>query len=123
MPRPMSSVDKSSSSPAENPSLLTGRNWFERLLVGFIDNHTPKCREVIKLLSQSMEVKLPITTRIKLRLHYLICAWCQRYEEQLRALRKIASLFPERADDCCPETLPDSSKERLKQALRERTPE
>ena len=52
----MSSVDKSSSSPAENPSLLTGRNWIERLLVSFIDNHTPKCREVVRLLSQSMEV-------------------------------------------------------------------
>jgi hypothetical protein len=115
----MSSIDKSSSSSAENPSLLTGRNWFEKLLVGFIDNHTPKCREVIKLLSQSMEVKLPITTRIKLRFHYLICIWCQRYEKQLRALRKIASSLPERVDDCCPETLPDSSKERLKQALRE----
>jgi hypothetical protein len=119
MPRPMSSVDKSSSSPAVNPSLLTGRNWFEGLLIGFIDNHTPKCREIIKLLSQSMEVKLPITTQIKLRLHYLICAWCQRYEEQLRTLRKIASSFPERVDNCCTETLPDSSKERLKQALRE----
>jgi hypothetical protein len=32
----MSSVDKSSSSPAENPSILTGRNWFERLLISFI---------------------------------------------------------------------------------------
>ena len=116
----MSSVHKSSSLPAENPSLLTGRNWFERLLVRFIANHTPKCREVIKLLSQSMEVKLPITTRIKLRLHYLICAWCQRYEKHLRALRKISSSLPEHVDDCCPETLPDSSKERLKQALRGR---
>ena len=123
MPRPMSIVDKSSSSPAENPSPLTGRNWFERLLVGFIANHTPKCREVIKLLSQSMEVKLPVTTRIKLRFHYLICIWCQRYEKQLRALRKIASSLPEHVDSCCPETLPESSKERLKQALRESKPE
>lgn len=119
----MSIVDKSSSSPVENPSLLTGRNWFERLLVTFIASRTPKCREVIKLLSQSMEVKLPVTTRIKLRLHYLICTWCQRYERQLRALRKIASSLPEHLDSCCPETLPDSSKERLKQALRESKPE
>src|ERR1700739_452080 len=123
MRRLMSIVDKSSFSPAENPSPLTGRNWFERLLVGFIANHPPKCGEVIKLLSQSMEVKLPVTTRIKLRFHYLICIWCQRYEKQLRALRKIASSFPERLDACCPETLPDSSKERLKQALRESKPE
>jgi hypothetical protein len=59
-------------------------------------------------------------TRIKLRFHFLICAWCQRYEKQLRALRKIASLLPEHADDVYPETLQNSSKERLKQALRER---
>ena len=115
----MGSTEKSSSSSAENPSLLAGRNWFERLLVSFIAKRTPKCREVVRLLSQSMEVKLPVTTRIKIRFHYLICVWCYRYGEQLRTLRKIASLIPEHVDDCCPEALPHSSKERIKQALRE----
>ena len=123
MLRQMSSVDKSSSSAAENPSLLTGRNWIERLLVSFIANHTPKCREVVRLLSQSMEVKLPITTRIKLQFHYLICAWCQRYEKQLRGLREIASSLPEHVDGFCPETLSESSKERLKRVLSERKPD
>ena len=113
----MGIVDKSSS--AENPSLLAGRNWFERMLVSFIAERTPKCREVVRLLSQSMEVKLPLVTRIKIRFHYLICFWCYLYGEQLRALRKIASSLPEHVDDCCPETLPSSSKERIKQALRE----
>jgi uncharacterized protein (DUF2461 family) len=121
MLRPMSRVDKSSS-PPDNPSLLVGRNWFERLLVSFIADHTPKCREVVKLLSQSMEVRLPMSTRIKLRFHFLICAWCQRYEKQLRALRKIAASAPEHVDQICPETLSDSSKERLKRALRGREP-
>ena len=118
----MSSVDKSSSSAPDNPSLLTGRNWIERRLVSYIENHTPKCREVVRFLSQSMEMKLPIATRIKLRFHFLICVWCQRYERQLWALRKIASSVPERVDDIYPETLSDSSKERLKQALRENEP-
>lgn len=115
----MSSIDKSSSSPDGNPSLLTGRNWLERWLISFIDSRTPKCREVVKLLSQSMDVKLPTTIWIKLRIHYLICAWCQRYEKQLHALRKVSSALPEHVDDCCSETLSESSKERLKQALRE----
>jgi hypothetical protein len=123
MLRLMSSAGKSSSSSAENPSLLTGRNWIERLLVSFIANHTPKCREVVRLLSQSMEVKLPITTRIKLQFHYLICAWCQRYEKQLRRLRKIASSLPEHVDGFCPETLSESSKERLKRVLSARKPD
>ena len=116
----MSIADRSSSSPPENPSPLPGRNWIERLLVSFIADHTPKCREVVRLLSQSMEVKLPIATRIRIRFHYLICVWCQRYGQQLRELREIASSPPEHVDGFCPETLSDSSKERLKQALRER---
>jgi hypothetical protein len=117
----MSGVDKSSS-PPDNPSLLVGRNRIERLLVSFVAVHTPKCREVVKLLSQSMEVRLPISARIKLRFHFLICAWCQRYGKQLRALRRIAASALEHADQICPETLSDSSKERLKRALREREP-
>jgi hypothetical protein len=115
----MGNAEKSSSSSAENPSLLAGRNWLERLLVSFIATRTPKCREVVKLLSQSMEVKLPVTTRIKIRFHYLICIWCYRYGKQLHALRKITSSLPEHVDDCSQETLPDSSKERMKQVLRE----
>src|SRR6516165_8759452 len=117
--RPMGNADKSSSPSAENPSLLAGRNWLERLLVSFIATRTPKCQEVVKLLSQSMEVKLPVTTRIKIRFHYLICIWCYRYGKQLHALRKIASSLPEHVDDCSRETLPDSSKERMRQVLRE----
>src|SRR6201997_5568812 len=116
----MGNADKSPSSSAENPSLLAGRNWFERLLVSFIAKRTPKCREVVRLLSQSMEVKLPVTTRIEIRFHYLICVWCYRYGEQLRALRKIAASLPEHLDECGREALPYSAKERMKQALREK---
>ena len=115
----MSNAEKSSSSSAENPSLIAGRNRFERLLVSFIAKHTPKCREVMKLLSQSMEVKLPVTIRIRIAFHYLICIWCYRYGKQLRALRKIASSLPEHVDDRSQEALPYSSKERMKQVLRE----
>ena len=67
---------------------LTGRNWIENLLVRVIAKRTPKCREVVGLLSQSMEVKLPVTTRIKIRLHYLICVWCYRYGQQFQTLRE-----------------------------------
>jgi hypothetical protein len=115
----MSNADKSSFPSAPNPSFLAGRNWFERLLENFIAKRTPNCREVVRLLSQSMEVKLPVTTRIKIRFHYLICIWCYRYGKQLQALRRISSSLPEHVDDCSQETLPYSSKERIIQVLRE----
>src|ERR1700722_3009391 len=115
----MSNADKSSFPSAPNPSFLAGRNSFERLLENFIAKRTPNCREVVRLLSQSLEVKLPVTTRIKIRFHYLICIWCYRYGKQLKALRRISSSLPEHVDDCSQETLPYSSKERIKQVLRE----
>jgi len=106
-------------SPEGNPSVLARRNRFQTALVKFIGERTPKCRQVVRILSQSMDSKLSLTMRIKLRLHYLICAWCQRYEKQLHELRKIASSVPDHVDDFSADTLSLTAKERMKEALRE----
>ena len=55
--------------------------------------------------------------RIKKRVHYLICCWCQRYEEQLHYLRKTASAFPEHADQSSEASLPNTAKERIKDKI------
>src|SRR5260221_2566338 len=86
-------------SPEGNPSLLARRNRFQTALVKFIGRHTPQCREVARILSQSMDSKLSLTMRIKQSLPYLICACCQRYEKQLHALTKFASSVPDHVDD------------------------
>ena len=69
-----------------------------------------------------MDSKLPLTMRIKLRLHYLICAWCQRYAKQLRVLRKIASCAPGHVDEFSQDALSSTAKERMKEALRRKSP-
>ena len=104
-------------SPIGNPSVLARRNWWQTKLVIFIGNHTPKCREMVRILSDSMDRPLPLTLRIKKRLHYLICCWCQRYEEQLHYLRKTASAFPEHCDQSSNVSLPASAKERILRKL------
>ena len=86
-------------SPIGNPSVLARRNWWQTMLVKFIGKHTPKCREMVRILSQSMDEPMPLMMRIKKRLHFLICCWCQRYEEQLRYIRETARQFPEHADE------------------------
>jgi hypothetical protein len=106
-------------SPEGNPSFLARRNRFQTILVKFIGKRTPKCREVVRILSQSMDSKLSLTMRFKLRLHYLICAWCQRYEKQLHVLRKIASSAPDHVDEFSQDGLSSTAKERMKAALRE----
>ena len=105
-------------SPIGNPSVLARRNWFQTKLVILIGRHTPKCNEMVRILSQSMDKPMPLRMRIKKRVHFLICCWCQRYEEQLRYLRKTARSFPDRAGESSNVPVPDKAKERWKQALR-----
>jgi hypothetical protein len=105
--------------PEGNPSFLARRNRFQTALVKFIGKRTPKCREVVRILSQSMDSKPPLSMRLKLRLHYLICAWCQRYEKQLHGLRKFATSVPDHVDTFSEDTLSTTAKERMKEALRE----
>jgi hypothetical protein len=106
-------------SPEGNPSVLARRNRFQTALVKFIGKRTPKCREVVRILSQAMDSKLPLSMRIKLRIHYLICAWCKRYEKHLHELRKFASSVPDHTDAFSEGALSPTAKERMKEALRE----
>ena len=38
-------------SPIGNPSVLARRNWWQTMLVKFIGKHTPKCREMVRILA------------------------------------------------------------------------
>jgi hypothetical protein len=104
-------------SPIGNASVLARRNWWQTMLVKFIGKHTPKCREMVRILSQSMDEPLSLKMRIKTRLHFLICCWCQRYEEQLVYMRQTARQFPEHADEASGAPFPADAKERIKQRL------
>jgi len=104
-------------SPIGNPSVLARRNWWQTMLVKFIGKHTPKCQEMVRILSRSMDEAMPLAMRIKKRLHFLICCWCQRYEEQLRYIHQTARQFPEHADEASSAPFSPDAKERIKQKL------
>jgi hypothetical protein len=53
-------------------------------------------------------------------LHFLICCWCQRYEEQLRYIHETTGQFPEHADEASDILFPPDAKERIKQKLADR---
>jgi len=66
-----------------------------------------------------MDKELPLTTRIKLRIHYRMCSFCERYAKQLKYMRTVAHEFPEKIGEVSDAKLPTEAKERLKQALRQ----
>ena len=76
------------------------------------------------MVSESMDRKCPLHRRIMIMAHLLMCKYCNRFKKQLMILRKAAGL-----EDIHEEELgrsPSLSKEtrkRIKQAMRELTPD
>ena len=57
--------------------------------------------------------------RMKLRIHYLMCSFCQRYMKQLKYIRQVSREFPEKIGEVSDASLSTDAKERMKAALRE----
>ena len=64
-----------------------------------------------------MDKELPLTMRIKLRIHYLMCSFCERYAKQLKYMREVAREFPKKIGEVSDATLPTEAKERLKESI------
>lgn len=48
------------------------------------------CRQVTRLVSQSMDARLLWHQRLAVRFHLLYCVWCRRYAAHIQFLRKAA---------------------------------
>ena len=78
-----------------------------------------KCEEVSKLVSQSLDRKLPLHQRIGIRLHLMMCKLCTQNFRQLLDLRQTLNLFMKENDKIePPETLPSEKKEKMKEEIR-----
>lgn len=105
------------SRPPDDSCVLQPRGWPQKLLIRIISETTPKCREVVRILSQQMDHELPLIMRLRLRLHFLACCWCERYMKQLHYLRETARRFPEHADEGRAPALSPEARLRLKDVL------
>ena len=78
------------------------------------------CREAIRLISEGMDRPLPIWNRVGLRLHVLICTWCERYRRQLIFIRRAIRQQPDRLLGQEPSAgLSPEARERFKRAIRQ----
>ena len=105
--------------PPDDTSLLQEhRSWLQLQIVLLICRFTPTCPEVARILSLGMEKELSLMTRLKLRVHFLMCSFCERYMKQLKYMREVAREFPEKIGDVSDANLPEDAKQRMKDALR-----
>jgi len=85
--------------------------------ITWVWNHTLNCPEMSRLASQSLERPLPLGTRLKVRLHFLICVWCKRYFKQLKFLHDAAPHFHEHAETLPNRGLSAEARQRIVQRL------
>jgi len=91
----------------------TIRRRLRRWLLGTLQ----PCRQMVPLMSESLERRLSIRERVGLRLHLLVCAWCARYLRQIKSLRFILCGQSSQLSAELAPSLADDARERIARAL------
>jgi hypothetical protein len=81
------------------------------------------CKEVSRKVSLSMDTSLSLHHRLMIRMHLLMCKYCNRLRQQLLILRKAVRLesIPDDAGGQAA-SLSEATRERIRRAVREATP-
>ena len=78
----------------------------------------PTCQQTVETISQSMERRLTLDERVKVKLHFWICVWCQWYMEHLQLIRKTSRAQAAEAPELMTgATLSNEARERIRRRL------
>ena len=85
----------------------------------FLLRTLPPCKEIVKIVSASLDRPLTLKERAVMRLHLAACKPCVRYMEQSRFLSSAASqLDDELKDELFTGHLSDEARDRIKDVLK-----
>lgn len=75
---------------------------------------------MVPVMSESLERRLGLVERTKLRLHLMVCAWCARYLKQIKLLRQLLSQGEPADPDDNAESLKltNEARQRISESLR-----
>jgi len=78
---------------------------------------------VTRMVSESLDRTLPLHQRLGIRMHLMMCRYCNRYRKQLLLLRQIfrSESLSDEPSAPPPVALSQDARERMKQALRTAT--
>jgi hypothetical protein len=108
-------------SPSDGERGAPGNPLATRIKTAFgvwIWNHTPTCAEMSRLTSRALEQPLTLKMRLKMRLHFMICAWCRRYFEQINFLHEHAPKLSVQSGTLLVRGLSSEGKNRIKAGVR-----
>jgi hypothetical protein len=70
-----------------------------------------------RLTSRALEQPLTLNVRLRVRLHFVICAWCRRYFEQINFLHTHAPKFELKLPELTHQSLSTEAKRRMVQRI------
>jgi len=73
------------------------------------------CKDVSKLVSESLEHPLPFRRRMGVQLHLMMCSMCRAYQKQTLLLRNAMHAYARREPT---EHLSKDARQRIKNALK-----
>ena len=77
------------------------------------------CGDTSSLVSEMLDHNLPFERRLRVRIHLAICKVCRCYQDQMVAIRSLASRFDEINEENRKDTvLPEASRRRIKEMIR-----
>lgn len=73
------------------------------------------CREISRLVSESMDRELRWWQKAGIRFHNMMCTYCARFSRQLHEIRALMALHQDRTG---PQKMDEEVKQRIKSMLR-----
>ena len=89
-----------------------------------INKLTSPCNVITREVSESLDHKISLRNRLKIRLHLLFCKFCRRYQQQLMTMHTLFEQHLQKEkENILPKghTLTSEARERIKQNLRKST--
>ena len=77
------------------------------------------CRQVTRLVSQSIDAKLPWYQWLGMRIHLLYCVWCRRYASQIHFLHKACKQSGSEPEARPSHTLSPEAKDKMRARLQD----
>ena len=88
----------------------------------FVWRKLPACKEMVKVITASMDNKLSWREWLLMKIHLLSCDPCVNFLKQLRFIRTVLRHSDEGLDEAQHISLSDSARDRIKDALNSAKP-
>ncbi len=83
----------------------------------FVWRRLPACKEMVKIITASMDSKLSWREWLLMKIHLLSCDPCVNFLKQLKFIRTALGHSEERLDEAQHISLSNSARDRIKNAL------